>query len=257
MSSSKIAFGSNRGKHLVIEDLLTFSEAVGLGLVRNARNAHIIGHNDSVSANLLTLWQDSGVAYVYPSSPTIIIFSSDDDSDSAVIKVTGLDSDWLIQTEEKTLNGRTGVNSANTFIRVLEIEYLSGTRNGTVYVGTGALTTGKPAVVLALLEDEFNVSLQATYSIPGDETGFVTMVDYSSSVNLKVELITLKREFGKLFKPINKEHATDGEITHNFSVIERCLSKSDLEVRSSASGGGGSVAANLCLILIKNEELAI
>lgn len=67
------------------------------------------------------------------------------------VRVTGLDADWNIVTDDVSLNGQTAVSLTNVVLHPFLIQVLTagsgGTNAGVLYVGSGTVTSGVPAVI--------------------------------------------------------------------------------------------------------------
>ena len=67
------------------------------------------------------------------------------------VRVTGLDADWNIVTDDVSLNGQTAVSLTNVVLHPFLIQVLTagsgGTNAGVLYVGSGAVTSGVPAII--------------------------------------------------------------------------------------------------------------
>ncbi len=124
------------------------------------------------------IWDGTGAYAGWLSANTAMTISSSSANDTEVgtgartIKVFGLvenaDGDWVETSESKNLDGQTAVNLTNSYIRVYRA-YLTGTGSGdvnagTIYVGSGTVTSGVPANVYAQIQPGIGQTLMAIYS---------------------------------------------------------------------------------------------
>lgn len=136
-------------------------EIPGIALVSALGRNMIVDKNDPED-----LWEGGGT-YVFPASATTVSVVSDDNADSATLRIEGLDAAREQQTSEVVLNGTTPVVSGGSFLRVNRILLISGSTN----VGTIIATVGGGEV--ARISPGSGVSLQAIYSVPVNKTGLL------------------------------------------------------------------------------------
>lgn len=134
------------------------------------------GNNGGITTSLEPLWPESAT-YTFlstnMSSPTISSASANDASagtGARTVTVTCVDSSYTVTTGTYTMNGQTGVNVTQNCMVVNSIEVAtagSGNTNaGIIYVGTGVITTGKPAVVHGLVAASAARSTSFIYGVP-------------------------------------------------------------------------------------------
>lgn len=156
-----------------------FNTRVGIGSFSPAIQRFTLnGVNDAITTGYETIWDNSN-AYTFlqtnMSSPTISGASANDTSagtGARTVRVTGVDSTFTVQTEDVALSGQTGVALTKNYMSINYLEVLtagSGLVNaGIIYVGTGAITTGVPAVVHGIMKAGLNVSTSAIYTVPAN-----------------------------------------------------------------------------------------
>lgn len=143
----------------------------------------IQGYSGTIGTSFTTLW-DEATAYTFlaanMSSPTISSASANDTAagtGARTVQIWGVDVDNVSQTEVLTLNGQTGVALVNSYKTINLMRVLTagsgGVNAGIVYVGTGALTSGKPAVVHGLIKASRNQSTSAIYCVPDNAHLFI------------------------------------------------------------------------------------
>lgn len=123
------------------------------------------------------IWDGTG-AYTFPSSAAAMkISSSSTDDDGApvgtgalTVRVIGLDANWLEVSQDVTLNGQTGVAIPTSLIRVYRAYVLTagtgGQNAGDIWIGTGTITDGVPAVKYAGILATLGQTLMAIYTVP-------------------------------------------------------------------------------------------
>lgn len=126
-----------------------------------------------------TLWPVGGVI-TFPTTAGVTQVVSDSAADAAAgtgartVLVTGLDSNYMIQTETVTLNGITAVTLTRQFLRVNYMTVVtagSGKRNAGLITCT--INDGSPKTVHAI-QATYNRSNCAIFTVPADyEKGYL------------------------------------------------------------------------------------
>lgn len=134
----------------------------------------IFGYNIAGTSTITDLTSIGAVATVTSVVTTKI--SSGSASDTAAgtgartVQVTGLDVTGAEISEIATLSGQTGVTLTGSYLAVNDVQVLtagSGGKNaGIIYVGSGTVTTGVPAVIISGIAVGDNKSLAAKYTVP-------------------------------------------------------------------------------------------
>jgi len=171
-----------------------FDLQVARGQITNHSRVFQFGYNTSVGTGTPTTIWPSTTTYAFPSSASVMTVSSTSANDKGTatagtgirtILVTGLDANYAVISETVTLNGQTAVNTANSYLRINSMEALTaGSGNGaagTIYIGTGTVTTGVPANVYAIITTNYNTTTQAVYTVPAGYTAYVTSYTFSSA----------------------------------------------------------------------------
>ena len=162
-----------------------FGLQVAEGAVGFHSVAHIFGYNPDVdSAAEEAIWPAGGTI-PYLSSPVAmkVSSSSTDDTNSSgtgarTVYIKGINNNGDEVTETVALDGQTEVNTTKTYSFIQQISVLtvgSGGKNaGNIYVGTGTVTAGVPAVVYGIAATGENNSLTGAWVCPTGYTGYIT-----------------------------------------------------------------------------------
>ena len=148
------------------------------GLVPGVSLVTVIGHSNDVRTTSETLMP--GLVTIAPDAlfltPATVTVSSTDANDTSAgtglrtLLLSGLDASGNPQSETITMNGTTGVVSANTYSWIQSMVALTAGTSlvnfGTLYAGTGTVTAGIPAVRLCSMESGANNSTTAAYMVP-------------------------------------------------------------------------------------------
>jgi len=215
------------------------------------------GDNPSVGTSYETIWSEGGL---YPwvavdAAAGIVTISSSSTNDVATTgtgawtaTIYGLNSaTGAEQNETLSLNGQNAVSSNLSYSRVNRIIVnTAGTllwNDGIIYVGTGAVGAGKPAVVWALVDATANQTLMALWTVPTGKTLYLTSGSAATSSNKGAEINIFIRPPGELFQIKYRTHIFSGDYQFKFEFPLPIQSMSDIEVRAKAVAVGGDVSA--------------
>lgn len=179
------------------------------------------------------IW-DGGIAgavpWVPPTQARVHNLASSNDEDGGAgtdtgaltIRIFGLDSDYLLQQEDLTLNGTTNVATANAYTMIHRMYVLtagSADRN----LGNIKATSITDAKVTAWITINNNQTAMAIYQIPGDKTGYLNK--FFSSLQRRqgaaqfADAMLMIKEFGGVWRlQETLALASDGSphATHNY-----------------------------------------
>jgi hypothetical protein len=169
--------------------VLPFLQGVERGYVAGMSTVVVQGHNDDVGTSEETVWHEGGV-YVFPTAGTQMKVSSDSANDdvgssgATTVLINYLDTTYAEQSEIVALDGQTEVLTVATDIfRINGLTVIgAGTskkNEGIVYIGTGTVTSGKPAVVYGLIsaDGDHGLASQAVYTVPlGKSAQFIEFI---------------------------------------------------------------------------------
>lgn len=218
---------------------------------------HKFGYNGTVPATEETIWEQSSV-YAYLAAATVLKISSSDVDDTAVgagaqkVDIYGLDADYNEISEVVILNGRTAVNTARSYLRIFRMMVkaagATGSNEGILYAGTGAVAAGVPAVKYATVPVGHNQSLMALWTVPVHHTAHLVHLFASTGVaNKTTEIYLYVRPCGEVFQVKKRYHIIAGIVDRQFLLPLKIEAKSDIEVRGTAAGGGGAISASFDL----------
>lgn len=217
----------------------------------------------------ITTCVTAGNAYVPPTSATVMKVSSSSANDTAAgtgvrtILVSGLDANYDTISETVTLNGQTAVNTANSYLRIQYTEILttgSGkAQAGTIYLGTGTVTSGVPATIYWQSDTTYNNWSFAGYTVPAGYTAYLTsygITCQSTTANVNVSLALVEREYdtGVAEFQSTARLTSNGTFERHFDYPYVIEEKNDMELRAWATTGAVvNVTGEIQLILVKND----
>jgi hypothetical protein len=215
----------------------------------------------------------AGATYVYPTSATVMKVSSASANDTAAgtgartILVAGLDTSYNRISETVILNGQTAVNTTNSYLRITYTEILTvgsgAAQAGTIYVGTGTVTSGVPATVYWQSETTYNNWGFAGYTVPAGYTAYVTsytITSQAASANLLLSAALVEREYQTvtILPEIQStiRLVAGGSFDRHFDFPFAVEEKNDIELRAWAPSGTINVTGEIQFVLIKNDGSA-
>lgn len=209
--------------------------------------------------------------YVFSTTADIAEMASSDNGDTVDVEVQGLDADYNLVTQTKTLTGQTPVTLDTALIRVFRMKNVGSTdlvgnvtlaTTGASWTG-GQVTVGTANTQRAFLQNGNNQTLMAVYTIPAGKTGYVRdwyasqanesggffSTDGSCTIKLKA------RPFGQVFQIKHiSSIKSDGTsyIQHKYEEPEKFTEKTDIIMESNTSVDGAAVSAGFDIVLVDN-----
>lgn len=242
------------------------TEDIALGISRGrVAGHHVVTVNGSVITDTddSTVWNNGGL-YTYPATASTMTVSSSSASDvststgASVVFVSGLDANYNSISEYISLNGQTAVTTTKSYLRINGMNVVSGNANvGNIYIGTGAVTTGKPANVYGEIVIGNVNALQSFYTVPANHDAYIYYGSLASGTTASNKYVIGKlmmRPFGGVMGVVMKTTLATGINTFNFPLPLRVTSRSDIETRARSSSGTDDVASVVQLVLVHHDD---
>lgn len=233
-----------------------FKTRVSMGKVVDARPVFVFGYNPDVQNAEETVWDHGGV-YAYPASATQMTISSSNAGTNAVVSIVGLGAGYVEQTELITLNGQTPVTTANSYLRINGMSALTGTVADSIYLGTGAVTSGVPATVYARIINGNNRTESGIYTVPADHELYLDRGNVSHGSDASNAFITARLMFrltGLLFQTAAKVALNNKFIDFVFDYPVLLPGGTDLETRAICSKAQvNAVSTSFQGLLVRSE----
>jgi len=156
-----------------------FELAVARGLIPGVQGLSISGYQGSVGATFIPLWDGGASEYTYPSSAsTVRIWSSSGSDTNISVLISGLDTNYNLQTETVVLtNGTTGVLSTKSFLR---INAIASTTNA---IGSISCGNSDKTQTYSLIPIGTSRSSATFYTVPNGYTFYLTQVNAYTNQN--------------------------------------------------------------------------
>jgi len=246
-----------------------FELQISRGQIPFHKTVFKFGYNAVVGATKETIWEQGGL-YAYPASVTVMTVSSSSTDDTAAgtgartVEVFGLDADYNEINEVVTLNGQTAVSTTKSYLRInrgiVRSAGSGGANAGTIYAGTGTVTTGVPAnIYLTINGDGDNQTLMSLWTVPAGYTAFLTKMSLSTGTSTNTKAVVnaslVARPYGEVFQIKERFTITDGAHEQFYTFPLRFTEKTDLEMRAFSSSGSVdfNVSASMEFVYIKND----
>jgi hypothetical protein len=244
-----------------------FELQVARGQVDGHKTLFKFGVNGDVGASLETVWAQGGT-YVYPASATVMKISSSSADDAfggtgaRSIAIFGLDADYNEISESVLLDGQTAVNTGNSYLRISRVYVTTAgsgaTAAGTIYAGTGTVTSGVPANIFGVVALGANQTQMAFWTVPAGYTLYLTGVFYTSgntNANAWTNFQLIQRPLGGVFRQQSSSRVPgNGDFVFDLHTPLAFTEKTDIEIRAIASTSPSNVSAEFEGIYIKNPD---
>ena len=248
-----------------------FDLQVGRGQISWHRNVFKFGIIASVQTTPQNIW-NAGVEYVFPAAAIQMKVSSSSAADASpsgtgaqTVLIQGLDADYNEISETIALTGQTAVTTVNSYLRINNFEVVSvgsgGTAAGTLYVGTGTVTSGVPATIYSQIVLLYNACTEAIFTVPAGYTAYVSSYTFTSGYGNATPVLCSgfltysKNGFFEIQASarMNSGNAFDRHFDVPFAVAE----KKDIVLKASAGTGSVvSMTGEMHILLIKNDANA-
>lgn len=243
----------------------SFELQVARGLVPGHLVVTVFGYNPDVDTADETIWPAGGIMPLLSTASVMKVSSSSTDDASngtgaRTVLLVGLNNVYEEIQEVVTLNGQTAVNTTQSFLRINYATVLTAglgkTAAGTIYMGTGNVTTGVPANIYQSIPVGENNTVTGHYTVPAGHTAFILTGSLSTGQvtgNNQVtgRLMTLNSDGIKRTAAITS--ITAGGKPYEFIAPIVIPEKTDIETRAKASSDNHIVSSFLNMILIKGE----
>lgn len=212
-------------------------------------------YNQSVGTSEATLWPKN-TAYSFPPSASVMTLYSTSLLDTTqLVLIQGLDADYVEISEVLMLNGQTGRQSVNEYLRINGLTVLTDSPAGDIALGTGVASLGVPTNTYAFIKAGDNMTQAAVYTVPAGYTLRIAAGSISAGASTGSHNVT-----AKFYSRINGVRYLTSLITvaNNFQFFPytpnvEVPEKTDIYNNVVTDGGTASVSATFNGWLIKNN----
>ena len=222
------------------------------------------GRNDTMSANIETIWDGGGIYTYLTSASAVYVTSSDGDDNptgtgARTVEVQGLDETYALVTED--VNVDDGASTA-TFIRVFRVRTKttgsSGQAEGIISVRSAS---GGGGTLLAQIQrvgigggSSLGQTFMALYTVPAGKTAYLTQwIVGAGGQNADTTALLVARTFGDGgFNSKDIIISAGQQFAKDYKIPLQFTEKTDIEVRGFTSSAGNDCSSTFNLILIDN-----
>jgi hypothetical protein len=207
------------------------------------------GKNNDVGTAFEVVAQAGGTYYWPAAVGKMNVVSTDADDDGApvgngarTVRIKGLDTDYAIITDTIILNGTTTVVSNLDFLRVLLVEVMtmgtSGTNEGTITVKDA--TDAYTFATIGIAEGR---SSAVVFTVPADQTFYMTSWDASEDSNKGTEVAIYKRDFGMAWQQLRLKKIINFAFDFPFDLPLKFDEKTDVMIQAKGLLASAKVQA--------------
>ena len=240
---------------------------IALGEVDGTATFNVFGKNpDLADSTEETLWNQGGI-YAFPTAARIHNIVSDADEDNGetpdtgaqTVYIEGLDSNYDVISEVKTLDGTTPVATANSYLRVHRLVVLTSGATGT-NEGTITATAAVDATVSAAITPGDGQQSQLVFTVPNEKKAVLASLfwcyAHKEDISSSKEIVKLKlkiRPFGMSWRTL-ADTSVDGSAsswsTYTFSAPLALDPKTDIKIEATASAATLQASGTMDLFLV-------
>ena len=222
------------------------------------------GRNDTMSANMETIWDGGGIYPYLTSASSVYVTSSDandapGDTGARTVEVQGLDETYALVTEDVNVDDSA---STTTFIRVFRVRTKttgsSGQAEGVISVRSAASGGGTLLAQIQKVGTGGGASLgqtfMAVYTVPAGKTAYITQwIVGAGGQNADTTALLVARTFGDGgFNSKDIIISAGQQFAKEYKIPLQFTEKTDIEVRGFTSSAGNDCSSTFNLILIDN-----
>lgn len=153
-----------------------FDLQVARGQVDGHSTVNIYGYQPAVATSFIPVWENAA-DYTFPVSAQYMNLTGTD-ADTARVLISGLDANYALSSETVTLNGTTPVQTVNQYLRINNMQVVSGNPAGAV-----TLTNLAGSTIYAKINSGVGRTQAAIYTVPAGYTYFLQRVNIYTSLN--------------------------------------------------------------------------
>lgn len=242
-----------------------FELQVARGQITMHSAVYKFGYSTYIDGTLYPVWNYAGNRTYLTTAATMTVSSSSANdtapsgSGAHSVLIEGLDQNYNPISESITLAGQTAVPTTQAYLRVVGITVydkgVNGGNVGTIYVGTGTVTSGIPAVVHELVPPGFNKEASGVYTVPAGYTAYMRVGGLSGQ-DTGAGYITGRLVVSNQGSPFITSAVTvftTGQVNYEFPYPIAIPEKSDVEARAVTSSGTNTLSSYFGFVLIKND----
>jgi len=242
-----------------------FELQVGRGQITGHSVVHIFGHNPDVDTAEVTVWPTTGLLG-HPAAPNLMTVSSSSARDTSAgtgarsVFIIGINGTGGYVSETVILNGQTAVTTTHEYDAIERVTVVSagsgGANAGTIYVGTGTVTSGVPAVTYSAMGIGDNLSLVGHWTCPTDHVGYLTYGSITCGTANSNQYITARlKQRGQdgIIRTVAITTLNSGTVEYNFTYPVQILPGECVTATAKGSGNNNDIASYFQIVLVRTS----
>lgn len=169
-------------------------------------------------------------------------------ADTGTITLTGLNTDFEVITESKTMTGTSAVTTTATFARLIDAVYT----NSSGVANAGVITVSRGGTAVAAIPIGYGASRNATYTVPAGKTAYLMQGNGNIGKGNNGEGHFKYRLENSSFVTAFIFLMYQNQFDFQFSCPIVLPEKTDLDVTAIVSNSGTAVGCAYDLILVDN-----
>ena len=239
------------------------------GTISGKESVTQAGRNDTISLEMETVWDGTGIySYLTSASQVYVTSTADQDTEDSPIgkgarsvQITGLNSSYNEVTEEVDIDDG---NSTTLFLRIHEVKVKtvgeSGQALGEISVRTQPMRGGTLLAQVATIGEGFGSSLgksfMAVYTVPAGKTAYLEQLNGGSSRGSDTSFYVVSKTFGEdVFISQDIAISSGAGFGKEYKVPLQFTEKTDIEIRAVSNNEdsiGNECSAGFNLVLVDN-----
>jgi hypothetical protein len=243
-----------------------FELQVSRGQITGHSVIQVVGFNPDVDTAWEPIWADGTLTF--PTVAVVMSVSSNNTADTSngsgarTVLVSGLDANYNQISETVVLSGTTPVNTTSSYLAINTFAVTSvganSTASGDIYIGSGTVTAGVPAVKYDFIPQGWDFRQTAVYTVPA---GYTAYIPYSRLTFAQVSGTT--PVWGRLTNtgPNGVKMATVSAVANN-GIVEfqptypiRIAEKTRIVAETYGDAVNNYVSTVFQVLLIKNNSV--
>jgi hypothetical protein len=242
-----------------------FELQVGRGQITGHSVVHIFGHNPDVDTAEVTVWPTTGLLG-HPAAPILMTVSSSSASDTSAgtgarsVFILGINGTGGYVSETVILNGQTAVTTTHEYDAIERVTVVSagsgGANAGIIYVGTGTVTSGVPAVTYSAMGIGDNLALVGHWTCPTDHIGYLTYGSVTCGTANANQYITARlKQRGQdgIIRTAAITTLNSGTVEYDFTYPVQILPGECVTATAKGSGSNNDVASYFQIVLVRTS----
>lgn len=242
-----------------------FDLQVARGQIANHTPVTVFGYNADIDTALETVWPHGGIM-PYPDTALQMKVSSSSANDTAdgsgarTVYISGLDQNHIMIEESLSLSGQTSVLTANSYLHINYCEVMttgSGrSAAGTIYFGTGTVTSGVPATIYEVIEFDYNSRITGSYTIPAGYTGYLYQGMFATGQPSGSSAITGRltaRNGDGIRRTAAIVSINNGVADYAFEIPIRIPEKTTIEAQAAGVSNNNFCSTMFVILLVKGS----